>query len=230
MNKFISFNNYLLNESAKYLDNLTDRLVKDVFRFWVEEYKTYREKKIEYIEFIDENKVKFNLECVIHFKKSLNGRKIPGFEIVDTTGFYSDEDTTTPSILIEFAINPEWLPGFWSEIYMYLADTMRHEIEHITQDKNVLSNFMAGKPNEDDSLMRELINNKHLPYYIYYTLPKEVDANIFGLKYEAKKRKEPMKFTIDKFLENTGISNKEKEEVLVVWRKRAKELNINDNF
>jgi hypothetical protein len=59
-------------------------------------------------------------------------------------------------------------------------------------------------------------------------LPKEVDANLQGLRYEAKKRKEPMSDAVNRYLdtqiEGDVISKQEKEEVLDLWRKRAAKI------
>ena len=84
---------------------------------------------------------------------------------------------------------------------MHLADVMRHEMEHITQDGEGVGNYRAGKPNEDDQHVRQLIKAGILPQVTYLMLPKEVDANIQGLRYEAKKRKEAMSVTVNRYLD-----------------------------
>ena len=59
-------------------------------------------------------------------------------------------------------------------------------------------------------------------------LPKEVDANLHGLRFEAKKRKEPIIDAINRYLdtqEQGGVIDKaEREEILDLWRRRAKQI------
>ena len=137
-------------------------------------------------------------------------------------------DDQTPFINIYFGINPEWLPGEWSMVYFHLADVIRHEMEHITQDGDGVGNYRAGKPNEDDSELRGLIELGILPKAQYMMLPKEVDANLHGLRFEAKKRKEPIIDAINRYLdtqEQGGVIDKaEREEILDLWRRRAKQI------
>jgi hypothetical protein len=104
---------------------------------------------------------------------------------------------------------------------MFLADAMRHEIEHITQGGD---NYRPGKPDDDDSVMRKLIQQGFLPEYQYLLLPKEVDANLQGLRFESKKRKEPMINAINRYLDIKDYSTEEREEILIAWRIRAKTI------
>lgn len=59
-------------------------------------------------------------------------------------------------------------------------------------------------------------------------LPKEVDANLQGLRFEAKKRKEPMADVVNRYLdvqqEQGVIDNETRDEVLELWRRRAKKI------
>ena len=111
---------------------------------------------------------------------------------------------------------------------MYLSDTMRHEIEHITQDGQEVGNYRPGKPSDDDSQVRLLIKMGILPQSQYLMLPKEVDANLQGLRYESKKRRESMSDAVNRYLdtqEQAGvIDGNEREAVLDLWRRRAKKI------
>ena len=86
------------------------------------------------------------LHQTLYFDK-VEGTKIKGFEILGSTGadgrdFYTDDEGDevyqTPFIIVDFAIESDWLPGFWQEIYMYLADCTRHEMEHIHKTEKIL--------------------------------------------------------------------------------------------
>jgi hypothetical protein len=76
--------------------------------------------------------------------------------------------------------------------------------------------------------MRNLIKMGLLPQYHYMMLPKEVDANLQGLRFEAKKRKESMSDSVNRYLntqqEGGIINDEEKQEILNLWRRRAKKI------
>jgi hypothetical protein len=101
-------------------------------------------------------------------------------------------------------------------------------MEHLTQDGKDIGNYRQGKPDEDDSRMRQLIEIGFLDKYHYLILPKEVDANLQGLRFESKKRKESMSDSVDRYLdlkqEMGEVDNKTREIVLSTWRRRAKEI------
>ena len=216
-----------LNEGRSAYDGLASKLVKATFKHWVKNYKG-GEASISYSDQIMERGLEFDLDATLHVTK-----KVKGFEVLDQTGadgrdIDDDGDDQTPYILIEFAINPEWIPGEWSMTYFHLADVMRHEMEHITQDGKGVGNYRKGKPIEDDSQLRSLIKLGLLPKAQYLMLPKEVDANLQGLRYEAKKRKEPLADAINRYLDTKEqggeIDGTEREEVLDLWRRRAKQI------
>lgn len=216
-----------VNEGRSKYDGLASKLTKLTFKKWVNTYKGGK-AVINYTDQIEERGLEFDFDATIHIDK-----KFKGFEVLPSTGADGrdeddDGDYQTPYILIDFGINPDWIPGEWSTVYFHLADVIRHEMEHITQDGVDTGNYRAGKPIEDDSDIRNLINLGLLPYFHYLMLPKEVDANLQGLRYEAKKRKEPMSDAVNRYLdtqiEGDVISKQEKEEVLDLWRKRAAKI------
>jgi hypothetical protein len=222
----ISEYNGFINEGRSKYDGLANKLVSQNFKQWIKDWKAGRSKS-EFELYINQRGLVFDLESTIYFGKT------KGFEVLDSTGADGrDEDDAgddqDPYIIIDFAINPEWLPGEWQTVYMHLADVMRHEMEHLTQDGKAVGNYRAGKPDEDDSEMRALIKMGLLPKYQYLMLPKEVDANLQGLRFEAKKSKKTMTAVVDKYLdvqqEQGVINNKTREEVLDVWRRRAKKI------
>lgn len=204
--------------------------MRKVFKQWVTDWKAGK-KESTFNTFVQDDGVgvEFDLDATIYFGKS------KGFEVLNTTGadgrdeiWNEDEEEwedNDPFIVIDFAINSEWLPGEWSEVYMHLSDVMRHELEHITQDGVNVGNYRMGKPNEDDSQLRQLIELGLLPKYHYLLLPKEVDANLQGLRFEAKKRKIPMEDAVNKYLDTQEYLTPEtRQEVLDTWRRRAKKM------
>jgi hypothetical protein len=228
------FSEYL-NEGRGSWDTLSGSLVSKVFKKWIKDWKSGK-KESSYFEAIQDSsrEIEFDLHASIYFGEVDNIR-IKGFEVLETTGadgrdgvWNKDEDEwedQDPFIIIDFAINDEWLPGEWSEVYMYLSDVMRHELEHITQDGVSIGNYRMGKPQEDDTQMRQFIKLGFLPQYHYLLLPKEVDANLQGLRYEAKKRKIKMIDVVNKYLDTQEYLTPEtREEVLDTWRRRAKKI------
>lgn len=219
--------NQFLNESRSKYDGIASKLTKQIFKTWISDWKQGNSRSM-FTEQVEINGLEFDLEATLYFDK-VDGISIKGFEILGSTGADGrDEDDDgedqTPFIIIDFAINSEWLPGYWQDAYMYLADCVRHEMEHITQDGVSIGNYKPGKPNEDDSFMRELIKSGMLSDYQYLLLPKEIDANLQGLRFEAKKRKEPIINAINRYIDIKGLNPEQREEVLTTWRNRAKKI------
>ena len=226
MRKIYTFEDFIGEGRSSY-DGLASKLTRAVFNKWVKGYSGGN-AVINYGDQIEERGLEFDLEATIHIDK-----KFKGFEVLDSTGADGrdeddDGDFQTPFINIDFGIDPEWIPGEWSMVYFHLADVIRHEMEHITQDGIDTGNYRAGKPNEDDSELRLFIKMGMLPKAQYLMLPKEVDANLQGLRYEAKKRKESMADSVTRYLDTQEqggvIDGTEREEVLDLWRRRAKKI------
>ncbi|MAZ31212.1 MAG: hypothetical protein CMP57_03855 [Flavobacteriales bacterium] len=220
------FEDFLVEGRSAY-DGLASKLTKAIFNKWVKSYKGGNDA-IYYSDQIQERGLEFDIDATIHIDK-----KFKGFKVIETTGVDArdtdDEgDYQTPFINIDFGINPEWIPGEWSEVYFYLADVVRHEIEHITQGGAEHGNYRNGKPSEDDDELRAYIKMGILPRAQYLMLPKEVDANLQGLRYEAKKRKEAMIDTVNRYLDTQQkggtINDEERVIVLDLWRRRAEKI------
>lgn len=215
-----------MSESRSKWDGLASSLTSLVFKAWIKGYQNGM-SEINYMDQI-EDKLEFDLDATIYIDKKFKGFEVLGGTGADARDIDDDDDDQTPFINIYFGINPEWLPGEWSMVYFHLADVMRHEMEHITQDGAGVGNYKAGKPNQDDSELRGLIELGLLPKAQYMMLPKEVDANLHGLRFEAKKRKEPIIDAINRYLdtqEQSGIiDGVEREEILDLWRRRAQQI------
>lgn len=226
MNNIFNFTDFV-NEGRSSYDSIASKLVKHTFKKWVNSYKG-GEATLNFTESLSLNRMLFDVDFNLHVTKQTKG-----FEVLDSTGADSrttddDGDYQDPYIIIDLAVNPDWIPGEWSTIYFYLADIVRHEIEHITQDGDDVGNYRPGKPNEDDSELRLFIKMGLLPNAQYFMLPKEVDANLQGLRYEAKKRKESMTDAVNRYLdtqEQSGtINGTERDEIIELWRRRAKQI------
>ena len=133
-------------------------------------------------------------------------------------------DESTNYIEVRFEVNPDLLPNFWEEISMNLKDVIRHEIEHLTHGEG--ENLNPNKKMDDDRFIRDMISAKTLPKSMYFKLEKEVDANLQGMYFRAKKEHKTFSEIINAYLDSQDISFDDKADILDLWRKRAIVLNL----
>jgi nicotinic acid mononucleotide adenylyltransferase len=146
---------------------------------------------------------------------------IPGLGELNVDGGANDEEDY---IQVRFEIDPEKLPELWGEISMNLKDVIRHEIEHLTHGEGFTSN--PGKTMEDDMFIRQMIDMEMLPKADYFKLEKEIDANLQGMYFRAKKEKRPFGDVINTYLDAQYITPEQKEEIMDLWRRRLPALNL----
>jgi hypothetical protein len=224
MKNLKTYNNWLFES---YYDSISSQLTDRIITQWVKDWKS-KKTEFRFYETI-EDRIEFDIECVMTIDP-----RIETFECLDSTGANADDedeegDYQTPYILIDFGVNPNALPSYWQEIYMYVLDTVRHEIEHITQGGS--TNYKKGKPSDDDSKMRELIDKGKLPMHTYWLLPKEIDANLQGLRLKSKKTRIPYIETIMNYLRSEGVTDPViVDEIITKWRERAKKIGGIYNF
>ena len=133
-------------------------------------------------------------------------------------------DESTNYIEVRFEVNPDLLPNFWEEISMNLKDVIRHEIEHLTHGEG--DNLNPNKKMDDDRFIRDMISAKTLPKSMYFKLEKEVDANLQGMYFRAKKEKRPFADVVSSYLDAQDITPQEREEILTLWRNRLPALGL----
>lgn len=167
--------------------------------------------------------VEFYLELKIQWIEGFNDLHVGG-DAYNNTKRHSDE---MPLIEIRFKMDPAEYPKLLSEVAMDLRDTLRHEIEHITQSgwNTIDSKFIPS-----DQSIRSKIESGALPPARYFTLPKEIDAMIQGLYLRAKKTRTPFAKVINDYLDiwvrNKSITPDDKMQILSVWKKRIPQLGI----
>ena len=213
--------------TQKTIDKIALKITDEVFAQWNLDYylgKTYS----SFYKQIKRKGLEFDFDATIYFG-SINGQPILGFTSFDTTGadsrdFDDDDNSQTPFIIIDFGIEKAWLPDYFSELYFHLVDVIRHEIEHITQGGESIGNYVPGKPSDDDSMERELIQQGFLPQSTYLVLPKEIDANLEGLRLESQVRGETMIHTLNRYLDTQNLSQLERTQVVQLWKKRAQKI------
>lgn len=160
----------------------------------------------------------FDIDASIVFRKGIDRLNIDGGAGYDAD--LEDEDF----IQVRFEVDPKLIPDYWEEISMNLKDLFRHEIEHLIHGEGW--NSIPSKMMEDDSVTRQMINTRLLPRVEYFKLEKEVDANIQGMYFRAKKEKVKFSKVVNNYLNSQKISIAEKNDILAIWRKRSLQLGI----
>jgi len=167
--------------------------------------------------------VEFYLQLKVQWIEGLDDLKYGGDAYNDSKR-NADEP---PLIEVRMQIDPAEYPRVLSSIAMNLRDTLRHEIEHVTQSG---WNTIDGKYISSDAALRNKIESGKLPAARYFTLPKEIPAMLQGLYFKAKKSKQPFKTVVDEYLsmwvENETITPQEKENILITWRSYLPKLAI----
>ena len=199
-----------LNEGR--YDKISNQISSTIFNQWKEDYESGADAS-RYEETFETDDLMIDVDANISFIPELNDLNIDG-----------GADSNTDYLEIRFEVDPKLLPKMWSEISMNLKDVVRHEIEHLTHGEGF--NLKPGKFIEDDQLIRNLIDAKLLPKAEYFKLEKEVDAQLQGMYFRAKKEKRPFIDVLDTYLNSQKITPEEKEEVLDIWRTRAKALSL----
>lgn len=172
-----------------------------------------------------------NTEIPVEFYLSLKVMWVEGLDDFKYGGDAYNATTRNsaepPLIEIRFELDPADYPKLLSNVAMHLRDTLRHEIEHITQSG---WNTIASKYIGSDQALRTKIESGKLPPARYFTLPKEIDAMIQGLYFKAKKSKQPFAQVVDNYLSgwvnNGTITEKDKEQITATWRTRLPKLAI----
>lgn len=205
------FENFLINEGR--YDKISNEISSSIFNHWKNDFLSGEVESV--FEDTFENKdLYIDIVAVIKFSKDYEkGLTING-----------GADESTNYIQVSFEVNTDLLPRFWEEISMNLKDVIRHEIEHLTHGDG--ENLNPYKRMEDDRFIRDMISAKILPKLMYFKLEKEIDANLQGMYFRAKKEHKPLSDIINQYLDLQDITIDEKNDILDLWRKRAEILNL----
>tara|TARA_R110002050_G_scaffold37148_4_gene92366 strand:- start:6159 stop:10673 length:4515 start_codon:yes stop_codon:yes gene_type:complete len=198
-------------------DTISNQISGDIFNHWK---SNMSEGSIFYKNTYIFEDDEIEVEATLDLLPNSNNYKVDG-------GAYSEEDL----ISVEFKIDPELLPDSWSEISMDLKDVVRHEIEHLTHGEGFQEK--PGKHMDSDSTLRTMIDSELLPKSDYFKLEKEIDANLQGMYFKAKKENKPFRDVIDIYLKKLNLTPQEQEGIVDIWSKRTKALSlpsINENY
>jgi len=77
-----------------------------------------------------------------------------------------------------------------------------------------------------DRARRDKIKAGQIPINQYFKLKKEIDANLQGMLFRAKKERRPFADVVNDYLDSQDITPKQKQEILTLWRNRMPALGI----
>ena len=209
-------------EEGRY-DTLSNQISRDIFNFWKEDFDE-GEMDSTYEDNYDFPPRGIQVYAQIIYKPKFGKLKVDGGS--DYAYIDKKKKKEYPGFIkINFIVDPEMLPKFWEEISMNLKDVVRHEIEHITQSGD--SKTKKEDFDEDfDMTIRALVKADIIPQAEYFKLPKEVDANLQGMYFRAKKERRPFADVINTYLDAQDITPKDKQIILNLWRSRRKALSL----
>jgi len=173
-----------------------------------------------------------NIEIPVEFYLTLKVQWVDGLNDFRAGGdAYNESKRGTadapPLIEVRFQMDPSEFPNILTEVAMQLRDTLRHEIEHVTQSG---WNTIDSKYIPSDQALRTKIETGKLPAGRYFTLPKETPAMLQGMYFKAKKMKQPFQQVVNDYLDvwidNETITPQDKENILTAWRKYLPKLGI----
>jgi putative lipoic acid-binding regulatory protein len=215
--------NYKIREENKKVmaegkyDKLSNMVSSDIFRAWKEAIDS-GEDGVQFKKKYQALGGEFDVEATLELMFETNK-----MEVLDSTG--AGTDKLGDFIRIDINIDEEMLPQGWEEISMTLKDIVRHEIEHLTH--NIGSS--TSNPNKgmaDDLEKRDCIKARKSRRNQYFHLEKEIDANLQGLLFRAKKEKKPFADVVNTYLDSQELGPRQKNKILKMWRDRMPALGI----
>jgi len=198
-------------------DKLSNTVSSEIFRAWKEGFEQGK-VVVDYNESYSGLGDSFDVDA-----KMLLIKGYGKMEVHEDTGAGTDD--SGDYIIVRVIIDPEMLPEFWSEVSMTLKDVIRHEIEHLTHQGGGFTANPA-KIMRGDQARRDKIKAGEIPINQYFKLKKEIDANLQGMYFRAKKEKRPFADVVNTYLDSQDITPKQKEEILTLWRKRLPALGL----
>lgn len=167
--------------------------------------------------------VEFYLTLKVQWIEGLDDYRVGGDAYNDTRKTSND----LPLIEIRFELDPVDYPRILSSIAMDLRDTLRHEIEHVTQSG---WNTIDAKYIPSDQAIRTRINTGKLPPWRYFVLPKEIPAMLQGMYFKAKKKRKPFSQVVSDYLNiwtsNGTITDADRDKIISTWKTYLPKLGI----
>ena len=109
-------------------DSIASKIVKDTITCWKNDFNMGNSISHYNVD-IHTKFIRFELDARLIFTNE------HGLEVLDSTGadgrvFDDEECYQTPFIDIDIAINREWLPEYWSTLYMILCDIIYKVLQY----------------------------------------------------------------------------------------------------
>ena len=161
-----------------------------------------------------------NLDVPLHFYFGLQTKY--GELYVNGDAYNPTEASSKQIPYIELTIQTQNKKECRSLIAMKIRNSIRHEIEHLTQSG---LNTLPGKYLPDDQTQRTQATQKD-----YLLLDKEIPAMLKGLYFQATKQRVPFNQLLDEYLDETYLLEREIDQVKTIWINKAKELNLWKNM
>ena len=198
-------------------DKLSNMVSSDVFRAWKEAIDS-GEDGVQFKKTYQALGKEFDVEATLELTFE-TGK----MDVGEKTG--AGTDKLGDFIRIDIDVDEELLPEFWEEISMTLKDIVRHEIEHLTHNiGGPTSNPNKGMA--DDQEQRDRIKARKSRRNQYFHLEKEIDANLQGLLFRAKKERKPFADVVNTYLDSQELGPRQKNKILKMWRDRMPALGI----
>jgi len=190
-------------------------LVTQMSRLILQQIKVFKHKRLSYEVVMFKEIV--NKDIPLHFYLGLQTKYSTNLYV--TGDAYNPTESVSDQIpYIEVSIGTTGEKKHLSDIALRLGNTLRHEIEHITQSG---LNTLPGKYLPDDQLLRETATTTQ-----YHLLDKEIPAMLHGLHTQAKKERKPFLDKIYEYLDETYLLESDMESIRSIWISKAKELNL----
>jgi hypothetical protein len=194
-------------------DKISNEISSSIFNYWKDNLNNTPNQEIEFSNNFINNDIDIDVEATLYLSDEYNEMETDG-------GFFVDEN------LIEIICyaSIDMFPKNWENLSFELKDIVRHEIEHTTHSENSV-NIIPSKLKGNDKHLRdimEVVNDSKS----YFLLPKEIDANIQGLYFRAKKQKRPLLTLMKEYLMKNNINGKDSQYIIETWRSYGKGLSI----
>lgn len=190
-------------------------LVTQLSRLILKKIKVSKHKRLSYDVIMFKEIINKNIP--LHFYIGL--QTIYSNNLLVTGDAYNTTEEKSNQIpYIEISVSTNGNKNQLSRIALRLSNTLRHEIEHITQSG---LNTLPGKYLPDDQLLRETATTTQ-----YHLLDKEIPAMLHGLHTQAKKERKLFLDKMHEYLDETYLLESDMESIRSIWINKAKELNL----
>ena len=190
-------------------------LVTQLSRLILKQIKVSKHKRLSYDVIMFKEII--NKDIPLHFYIGL--RTLYTNTLYVTGDAYNSTEQESDQIpYIEISIETNGCTDHLRHISLRLANTLRHEIEHITQSG---LNTLPGKYLPDDQLLRETATSKD-----YLLLDKEIPAILQGIHMQARKERKPFLDKVCEYLDETYLLESDIELIRSEWLSKAKDLNL----